>query len=369
MYATIDSLDTPCLALDADILERNLGAMQTMARRAGKNLRPHAKTHKCSTLTRRQIAGGAVGVCVAKVSEAEALARAGIENILVTGPVATRRKCERLAAIKPACPGLMAVIDSRAGADLLSSVLTAGKLTMDVLIDVDIGLHRTGVAPACGGELAAYIAARPALRLRGIQAYAGHVQHIRSYSDRREASLKCLGPAAGLFRELRASFPGCDVFSASGTGTCDIDMGLPEVTEIQPGSYVCMDTEYAAVCPDDGRTMTERFGPALRLLTTVISANQQGFVTVDAGLKALYRDGGFPAILGPEHAGLRYEWFGDEYGKIIVPENAVQPAVGTILAIAPSHCDPTINLFDVFHVTRGRKVVDTWPIDLRGCCE
>jgi D-serine deaminase-like pyridoxal phosphate-dependent protein len=362
-------LDTPCLVLDMDVLEHNLQKMQTVANRTGKNLRPHAKTHKCSELAKRQIEVGASGVCAAKVSEAEALLKAGLSGILITGPVATPKKIKRLVDILAKDPSLMTVVDHRKSIALLDAELRERGQSMDVLLDVDVGLHRTGVRPSNALELADDILSRPSLRLRGIQAYAGQVQHIRSYDARRSASLKCLGEAVSVIRELRATVESCTIFSSSGTGTFDIDLAIPEVTELQVGSYTCMDMEYLAIGSAEDATRFASFDPALRLLTTVVSRNQKGFVTVDAGLKSLYKHGGVPAIIGSEHSEMVYDWFGDEYGKVICSDKVELPSIGTVLELVTSHCDPTINLFDRYYLTRGAEVIDVWPIDLRGCSQ
>ena len=178
-------------------------------------------------------------------------------------------------------------------------------------------------------ELADHILSRKRLRLRGIQAYAGQVQHIRSYEDRKTASHQCLQEAVPLFRELQNKAETCTIFSASGTGTFDIDLSVPEVTELQVGSYACMDVEYLDIGSAENDRQFTSFGPALRLLTTVVSTNQRGFVTVDAGLKSLYRDGGTPRIIGSESSGMTYNWFGDEYGMIICPDQIpIPPLLG-----------------------------------------
>ncbi|MBI4766278.1 MAG: DSD1 family PLP-dependent enzyme [Deltaproteobacteria bacterium] len=361
-------LDTPCLVLDLDLLETNLRKMQDAVNRAGKNLRPHAKTHKCSPLAQKQREAGAIGICAAKVSEAEALVKAGLGGILVTGPVPTPGKIKRLVEILAVDPSLMVVVDHREGVNLLDAALSERGLSMDVLLDVDVGLHRTGVKPAEALELADYILSRERLRLRGIQAYAGQVQHIRSYDDRKTASHQSLQEAVPLFRELEKKAETCTIFSSSGTGTFDIDLAVPEVTELQVGSYACMDAEYLDIGSAENDRQFTSFGPALRLLTTVVSTNQKGFVTVDAGLKSLYRDGGTPKIIGSE-SGMTYTWFGDEYGMVICPDPVGLPPIGTVLELVTSHCDPTINLFNQFYLIRGNDVVGVWPIDLRGCSQ
>jgi len=362
-------LETPCLVLDLDVLEHNLQKMQAAAARAGKDLRPHAKTHKCSALARRQIEAGAIGVCVAKVSEAEALVKAGIDNILITGPVVTPGKVERLVDLVATAPSLMVVIDHPGNIALVDTALRARGMSMDVLLDVDVGLHRTGVRPPDALALAGKIDSRPNLRLRGIQAYAGQVQHIHAYDMREHTSHQCLRDAVHVFRDLQATFPACTIFSASGTGTFDIDLAVPEITELQVGSYVCMDTEYLEIEPADKGSQEAAFEPALRLLTTVVSTNHEGFVTVDAGLKSLYRDGGKPQVIVPANSALAYDWFGDEYGRVTCPDPSALPRLGTVLELVTSHCDPTVNLFDHYFLARGESVTGTWPIDLRGCSQ
>ncbi len=362
-------LDTPCLVLDTEILERNLQKMQAVVGRAGKNLRPHAKTHKCSALARKQIEAGAVGVCAAKVSEAEALVQAGLDAILVTGPVATPRKVERLVGLLPKAPSLMVVVDHPSNIELLDAALRTSGLSMGVLLDVDVGLNRTGVRPQDALAMADRIVSHPRLRLLGIQAYAGHVQHIGSYDTRKHASHQCLQAAVDVFRELRVKVPTCTIFSASGTGTFDIDLAVPEISELQVGSYVCMDTEYLAIGSPDDDARFAAFDPALRLLTTVVSATHEGFVTVDAGLKSMYKDGGKPQVAAPGNTALAYDWFGDEYGRITATDPSELPSLGTVLELVTSHCDPTVNLFDRYYLTRGRDVIGTWPIDLKGCSQ
>ncbi len=359
-------LETPCLILDQDILEQNLQKMQAFADRKGKNLRPHAKTHKSISLAKKQIEFGAIGICAAKVSEAGVLAKAGIKGILITGPFASPGRIKKIIEILSICPSLMVTVDHPDTIKNLNLALQQNNLSIDVLLDIDAGLKRTGTKPSDAFKLAEYILSQKYLRLRGIQAYAGHIQHITSYNERRNASNKCLEEVIPIFNKLKSKVENFTIFSTSGTGTFEIDGDIPEVTEHQVGSYVCMDAEYLAV---ESSENSKPFDPALRLLTTVISVNQQGFVTVDAGLKSLYKDGAVPQIITPEFASMKYDWFGDEYGKIIYAENDKAPTVGTVLELVTSHCDPTINLFDRFYITKGNNVVDIWPIDLRGCSQ
>jgi D-serine deaminase-like pyridoxal phosphate-dependent protein len=360
-------LDTPCLMLDMDILEKNLNRMQTIVSAGGKNLRPHAKTHKCSALAKSQIDHGAAGICAAKLSEAETLAASGIENILITSPVVSEHKIKCLSALVSRLPSILVVVDNSENIDRLETVLGEAGLVLDLLIDIDVGLHRTGVTPGNTKKLAEHIGSKPHLRLRGIQAYAGHVQHIKSYDERTKTSIHCLETAAAAYRDLQSNAPDIDIFSASGTGTFDIDLSIAALTELQTGSYVCMDAEYCGIGSADDPARFYSFPPALRLLTTVISTNHSELVTVDAGLKSLYKDGEKPIVVSPENTGWEYDWFGDEHGKITGNGTGALPPLGTVLELVTSHCDPTVNLFDRYFLTRGDEVVGSWPIDLRGC--
>jgi D-serine deaminase-like pyridoxal phosphate-dependent protein len=359
-------LDTPCLTIDIDSLNENLAKMQTAVRSAGKNLRPHAKTHKCSLLAREQIRAGAVGICAAKISEAEALADAGVTGILVTGPVVTGPKIERLAAVLEKDPTVMVVVDHPANVGRLDEAMQARRLTLDVLLDIDVGMGRTGVRPEFALELADHIVRAKNLRLKGIQAYAGFVQHIQAYPERKKASMECMRQAAGVFVKLREREPACTIFSGTGTGTYDIDIQIAELTELQVGSYAVMDAEYLNIAAHDDPLSFSDFKPAMTLLTTVVSTNRPDFVTVDAGLKSLYRHGGTPFVVTPGFTDLKYDWSGYEYGKLIRTQAGRLPRLGAVLEVVTAHCDPTINQFDCFYVTRGETVIERWPIDLRG---
>jgi D-serine deaminase-like pyridoxal phosphate-dependent protein len=360
-------LDTPCLALDLDILEENLSKMQATSTAAGKKLRPHAKSHKCSALAAQQLEHGAVGICAAKVSEAEVLVNNGIHDILVTGPVASEKKAARLVALLRQSPSLMTVVDHAESIELLDGLLADADLDMDVLVDIDVGLQRTGVPPARALKLAEQVLATKHLKLKGIQAYAGQVQHIDRYDDRQTASIKCMSQAAEIFRQLQAKAASCTIFSGAGTGTCEIDLGIAELTELQVGSYALMDAEYLAIESARHAGLAEIFPAPLTLLTTVVSASQGTHVTVDAGLKSLYRDGGQPQVVTAKYRALHYDWFGDEYGMLSAENKKdALPRIGNVIELVVSHCDPTVNQFDCYFVTRDNKVVDQWPIDMRG---
>ena len=363
------NLDTPCLVIDQDILEQNIGNMQAHLASFGKQLRPHAKTHKCSIIAKKQIAAGGVGICVAKVSEAEALVKAGLRGGLITSPVVTDQKIVRLMECLFRDPEIMVVVDNPTNARMLNEAARKQGGLLSVLVDLDPGMGRTGVPFREGLALGQWIHSLPAMRLRGIQCYAGSVQHILDFQERKEASLGWLAQAAEVFRQFRRNGLPIEIFTGSGTGTYEIDCQVPELTDLQAGSYTLMDTEYLQIGCSQNPQKFEKFPPALTLLTAVISSNHPGFCTVDAGLKALYHHGGIPSVLHPEGLGLTYEWRGDEHGKISLPGPGRKFEIGEILELVVSHCDPTVNLFDFFYITRGGTVVDVWPIDLRGKCQ
>ncbi len=363
---TRKDFDTPCLLLDLDQLDRNISFMQETVKKAGKQLRPHAKTHKCSALAERQVAAGATGICAAKLSEARGLMNKGIENILITGPVAGQVKVQKLAQMAAVSPTLMTAIDHPDTAVALNEALKACGTTMKVLLDLDVGLNRTGVPLDRAMDAARHIMGLEQLSLCGIQAYAGQVQHIASFDDRRKASLDSLKGAARIFNRLKEERPECRIFSASGTGTFDIDLEVEEVTELQVGSYVLMDVEYSGIGWQTANPGVQIFPPAMTLLSTVVSASHDKFVTVDAGLKSLYRDGGIPRVIG--NPGLNYNWFGDEYGKISTDKGLPLPVLGDQIELVVSHCDPTVNQFDKYVLVRKGKIEGEWTIDLRGCC-
>ena len=362
-------LDTPCLVIAEDILEQNIQAMQAHATAFGKQLRPHAKTHKCSHIAKMQMKAGSVGICVAKVSEAEVLVNTGLREILITSPVVTDYKIKRLMECLAHDSEIMVVVDNAANARKLSESAAKYALKLNVLLDLDPGMGRTGVSFPEGLAVGRFIDSLPSLRLRGVQCYAGHVQHIPSFEERNRASLDWMNRAAGFVRQLRQSGLPCNIFTGAGTGTYEIDCQVPELTDLQVGSYTMMDTEYLNIGSSQNPSQFGKFPPALTLLTTVISVNHPNFVTVDAGLKALYHHGGTPFVIHPSGLGLQYEWWGDEHGRIMLQNHSPKPAIGDVLELVVSHCDPTVNLFDSLYVTRNEIVKDIWPVDLRGKCQ
>lgn len=356
-------LDTPCLLLDQQKLQSNLVLMQNHVKKHHKAYRPHCKTHKSSALAKWQLDYGANGLCVTVISEAEALVASGLNHILITSPVSTIPKLKRLERLLAKHANLLLVVDSFELVVQLNELGARLKQSIDVLIDIDGGIGRTGIAIKDTIGFAQAIHQFPWLNLRGIQRYAGHIQHTHDFEQRKKLSCDIMNEAGQVFETLKSKGFKLDILTGGGTGTYDIDIEVPSLTEIQPGSYAVMDVEYHAIASKHHHEFNA-FKPALTLLTSVVSANHSHQITVDAGTKAIYVDSNHkPKIVS--HPGLSYDWsgFGDEHGKI-TGEHLLK--VGDIIEMIVPHCDPTINLYDHFYIMENDVVVDMWRIDLRG---
>jgi D-serine deaminase-like pyridoxal phosphate-dependent protein len=359
------ALNTPALVLDIDALDRNITAMAAIVAAYGAALRPHAKTHKSVDIARRQIAAGAIGLCCAKIGEAEVLADGGIAGLLITSPVAAPRAIARLAALAGRSPGLMAVVDHPVVAQAIDSALAAEDTELDVIIDIDPGSHRTGVASAGDAVvLARVIDAAARLRYRGVQFYCGSQQHIERFADRRaaiEERTHYLQQAIAVLTD--AGFPP-EIVTGSGTGTHRIDLELGVLTEIQAGSYIFMDTQYLDCDLADGPSSP--FETALGVDSRVVSANHAALVTIDAGYKSLSTDGGPAVVQRGAPVDTHFVFMGDEHGALIGSGIGNDLKPGCAVTLTVPHCDPTVNLYDSYHVVRGETLIDLWPVGARG---
>lgn len=354
-------LSGPALILDKRTFFRNLVAMAERCAAAGVNLRPHGKTHKSGRIAMAQMAAGACGICCATAHEVVVMAGTGVSNILLTSPLAEPRKIAALAALASMVT-LTVVVDDERQVDLWEAALTGTEGAVSVLVDIDVGMGRTGVRGERVVELAKRVQASRALSYAGVQAYSGMVQHIASYEERKAAYLVQMEQLSKAVTALQESGLPPRTVSGGGTGTADIDLTLKLFTELQAGSYAFMDVEYQAV------QLTEQpenpFIPALFVRSSVISANVAGHVTVNAGFKSLSTDGPVP-VLRDAHLNWRYDFFGDEYGRISgAGVDALRP--GDAVDIVVPHCDPTANLHDCYHVIEDDTLVDIWRIDARG---
>lgn len=362
---TKHEIPTPALIVDLDAFERNVRKMAAHAARTGRRLRPHAKTHKCPEVARRQIAAGAVGVCVATVSEAEAMAAAGVGEILLTSPVVDPRKVARLVRIVQRGGRLMVSVGHALEAELLSEAVIAARIELDVLVDLDVGDKRTGVLPGEPAlQLARQLARCANLHVRGVQAYAGHASHTVGFAERQRVSAKAIGQAVETRRLLERSGIEAGILSGGSTGTYNIDAEIEGFTELQVGSYVFMDVDYRRIGGQDGGAIYSDFEPSLTVLTSVVSATHAERVTVDAGTKALDAT----TAHKPEaknRRGLVYTKAGDEFGAVSVEADGELPKLGERLEFIVPHCDPNVNLYDRIYACRGDRVEALWPIAAR----
>jgi 3-hydroxy-D-aspartate aldolase len=350
----LEDVDTPALILDLPAFESNLALLNDSLKNHSVRVRAHAKTHKCPEIAKRQIAAGAVGVCCQKVSEAEALVEGGIADVLITNEVVGAPKIARLSALSRRAR-LGVCVDDR---ENLRQIAASGA-KLDVYIELEVGMGRCGVPP---GEpalgLAREIARAKNLRFAGLQAYHGRAQHVRSMNDRRAAIKKSSEEVIKTKTLLEGAGIECPIVTGAGSGTYMLEVEAGTWDEIQPGSYVFMDADYAK---NEWAAPLPRFEHALFVLATVMSRPAPGRAIVDAGLKASSVDSGMPTVW--QRPGLTYTKASDEHGWI---EGHPAPAHGEKLLLVPGHCDPTVNLYDWYVGVRGGVVEALWPITARG---
>ena len=358
-----DQLSTPALLLDLNAFESNLKNMADYARQAGIRLRPHGKCHKSSAIARRQIHDGAVGICCANVGEAEVFFRGGVENLLLTSPMVTQVKLERVFGLIASGAKLMLTVDHPEIVQALDQLAQDRGVSVPVLVDLDCGQGRTGAAsPAAAVDLIRRVLDSRSLHYRGMQCYAGHIQHIAEMANRGRAVEKAMHVLRETLNRLEQNGIESEIVSGGGTGTYSLDCDLGLFTELQVGSYVFMDAQYNEVWAGNGKP----FQTSLFVQMAVSSCSHKGFATVDAGLKHFAFDGGVPVIVSGVPEGAVYEYTGDEHGKVILPEHIGTVSLGTRIDAITPHCDPTVNLYDWYHCVRDGNLEDIWPIDARG---
>src|SRR4051794_3404181 len=311
----LDDVDTPALIVDLDAFERNLKRLADRVAGKGVRLRPHAKTHKCPVIALKQVELGAVGVCVQKVSEAEAMVYGGVRDVLVTNEIVGRQKLRRLMALAHTARVGVCVDDPAQIADLDAAASEAG-VSLPVHIEINMGGNRCGVEPGQPAlDLAARIAGTRNIRFAGLQAYHGSAQHLRTWDERRQAIANAVEKAAMTRDLLEANGFSCDNITGAGTGTFEFEAGSGVYTELQCGSYIFMDADYGRNLDHDGR-MTDAFEHSLFVWATVMSRPNDERAIVDAGLKALAFDSGPPTVW--DEPGATYERASDEHGRIAI---------------------------------------------------
>lgn len=380
---------TPVLVIIREVLERNLDLMQARCNAARVGLRAHGKMHKCSTLARLQMGKGARGICTQTIAEAEAFAAGGISDMLLTSPVSLKDASRVIALMSRT--RIAAVVDDPLLVTALGSTARAAGRELDLLVDVDLGQHRTGVGSEAVVALAKTIAATTGTRFIGIQGYLGHLQHIHSARERMAANEAAVGALSGVLDRLKAVGLAPRIVTGGGTGTHASDLATGVFTEIQAGSYALMDAEYGACeASTDPRWP---FAPALFLAASVISARHRTHVTIDAGVKTLSTDGPAARVVAGAPDGSIWRGMGDEHGAIVHPsaldifkasaagplalQKAIDsadielaapvdaPKLGDTIWLQPGHCDPTINLHEAFLVLEPDGSWSRWPIDAR----
>jgi D-serine deaminase-like pyridoxal phosphate-dependent protein len=364
----LDDVDTPALVIDLDAFERNLRRMADFVGEAGVRLRAHAKTHKSPIIAAKQIALGAVGVCCQKVSEAEVMVEGGIADVLVSNEVAGAAKLERLAALARRARIGVCVDDAANVAELEAAAAKAGA-KLDVLVEIDVGAKRCGVAPGePAAHLAVQVARSPHLRFAGLQAYHGSAQHAREADARRDQIAQAVAHVQATRRALGAVGLAAGIVAGGGTGTYENEAASRVYNELQCGSYVFMDADYARNKRADGGFF-DAYEHALFVLASVMSTAVPERAIVDAGLKAFAVDCGMPVPW--RLPGAVYHRPSDEHGVLDLAQCPERPKRGAKLLLVPGHCDPTVNLHDWYVGVRGlgtgeARVEALWPVAARG---
>jgi D-serine deaminase-like pyridoxal phosphate-dependent protein len=354
----VTAIETPALVLDLDVFERNLDRMADATH--GIRLRPHAKAHKCPDIARLQMARGAVGVCCQKTDEAAAFVEAGISDVLVTNEVVAPAKIDRLAALaRDATVGVL--VDDSDNVKVLAETAMRNGASLDVYVEINVGANRCGVTPGLPARaLAQQIATSPGLHFRGLHAYHGGAQHLRSPDERREA----IARAATLTRDTRDLIAEtgivCSIVTGAGSGTWRHEMTSGVWNELQPGSYPFMDADY-------GRNLLGAediaFEQSLFVLAGVMSVGD-GRAIVDAGLKAFAFDSGLPLVHG--RIDVAYAKASDEHGVLAIAAGQRPLTRNDRVWLIPGHCDPTFNLYDWVVGCRSDRVEAVWSIAARG---
>ena len=358
-------IQTPCLVLDMDALERNIKKMGDYARDHGMRHRVHGKMHKSVDVAKLQEElGGSVGVCCQKVSEAEVFARGGIKDVLVSNQVRDPRKIERLANLPKLGARTIVCVDDLANvADLSTAAVKAGT-ELEAFVEIDCGAGRCGVTTTAAViEIAKAVEAAPNLKFTGIQAYQGAMQHMDSYEDRKAKLDVAIAMVKDAVDGLKAEGIDCELVSGGGTGSYYFESNSGVYNELQCGSYAFMDADYGRILDKDGNRIDQgEWENAFFILTSVMSHAKEDKAICDAGLKAQSIDSGLPVIYGRDD--VEYIKCSDEHGVIADPDGVLK--VNDKLRLVPGHCDPTANVHDWYVGVRNGKVEVVWPVSARG---
>lgn len=360
----IDDIQTPCLIVDLDKLDRNISKMASYCKSVGCSVRPHAKAHKNPLIARKQLAAGAVGLCCQTLEEAESLVYSGIEDVLITNIFASKIAFERI--LNLARNGrIILTVDSAEVAKLLSKAATERNNSLDVLVEINVGQNRTGVQPGPeAAKLAKLVSSLECLRFRGLMGYEGHLQLSIPEFDKRKLAVKsALSGLTESIEETKRAGIDVEIVTSGGTGTYNITADYEGVTDIQPGSYVMMDNRYNLI-----DTTGRDFQNSLFMISTVVSKPSDSQAVIDLGWKSasveysIYGWDGMPKAVEYDAS---YSPGGDEHGILKFREGAKQPSIGDRMKFIPSHCDTTLNLHNKFYGVRNDRVEVVCPIARR----
>ena len=354
--ALVDEIDTPAIIVDLDVAEANIARLQEFGDANGTSIRPHSKTHKSPVFARKQIEAGAIGVCCAKVGEAEAMVAGGVKNILIPNQVVGTTKITRLVALASEA-NIVVAADDPDNVRQLSAVASAAGKEIGVIVEVNVGMNRCGTEP---GEdttaLAKVIADSPGLRFDGVMGYEGHTVAVRDEAERRTNAEIAMAKLIGAADNIEAAGLPVNVISAAGTGTYNITGKMDRITDLQCGSYIFMDGDYLEVFDD--------FSPALTVLATVISRPTSDRAVLDTGMKAMSIDRGLPIVVNAP--GAEFVKISEEHGIMAVEGEAQRLKVGDKVHLRPMHGDTTINLHAHYFCVRDGRLDSVIEIAGRG---
>lgn len=358
-------IQTPCLVLDLDALERNIKKMGDYAKAHGMRHRVHGKMHKSVDVAKLQERlGGAVGVCCQKVSEAEVFARGGIKDVLVSNQVRDAAKIDRLAQLPKLGARIIVCVDDIANVADLSAAAQKHSTELECFVEIDCGAGRCGVTTSEDVvAIAKAIDAAPGLKFTGIQAYQGAMQHMDSYEDRKAKLDIAIAMVKDAADALKIEGLEAELVSGGGTGSYYFESNSGVYNELQCGSYAFMDADYGRILDQDGNRIDQgEWENAFFILTQVMSHAKADKAICDAGLKAQSVDSGLPVVFGRDD--VEYVKCSDEHGVIADPDGLLK--VGDKLRLVPGHCDPTANVHDWYVGVRGGRVETLWPVSARG---
>jgi D-serine deaminase-like pyridoxal phosphate-dependent protein len=345
-------LDTPSLLVDLDVFESNIAKMAAFMRQGTTELRAHTKTHKCPVIAKKQIEAGAIGVCCQKLGEAEVMGVHGIQDVLITNQIVGSTKIARLVNLAHSTDVKVAV-DSPANVTALAQAAAAAGLELGVVIEVDVGMQRCGVAPGeATVELARFIDRTPGVKLRGLMGFEGHCVDEPDFEVRKAETEKAMALLVASKEAVEAAGVAVGIVSGGGTGSYMITGRYPGITEVEAGSYIFMDTSYREVLTD--------FELSLTVLATVVSTVAEDRFVLDCGVKTLADAYGTPVIQGLPRAASR--GLSEEHSTWVCDEPVRDVQIGDKVRVIPGHCCSTVNLHDDFYVIQGEEVVDIWPI-------